>query len=121
LGYRNKVELSFGRNPATGRLLGYHRLDEPSSLVDIESCAIAVPRLQPLLDASREFFLRGPGTSDPALDDPRERVRLVLRESGARDERPRRHPGARRAVSNASRFRACSLRCGRLVSRVWCG
>jgi 23S rRNA (uracil1939-C5)-methyltransferase len=85
LGYRNKVELSFSRERP--RRLGYHRADLPSLLIDVESCAIAHPRLQTLLDVARSFFLEGPGAAEPALDDPRERVRLVLRASGTRDER----------------------------------
>jgi 23S rRNA (uracil1939-C5)-methyltransferase len=85
LGYRNKIELSFsGRRP---RRLGFHRADAPSSLVDVETCAIADPRLQPLLDAARTFFLEGPGSDEPALDDPRWPVRLILRASVTRDER----------------------------------
>jgi 23S rRNA (uracil1939-C5)-methyltransferase len=87
LGYRNKIELTFGRDRQSLRILGYHRADDPASLVDVLDCAIADPRLQPLLAAAREFFLRGPGSSDPAIDDPREPPRLVLRGSGAREER----------------------------------
>ena len=85
LGYRNKVELSFSRERP--RRLGYHRADLPSLLIDVDSCAIADPRLQTLLDVARSFFLEGPGAAEPALADPRERVRLVLRASGTRDER----------------------------------
>ena len=85
LAYRNKIELSFsGRRP---RRLGYHRADLPSSLIDVESCAIADPRLQPLLDVARSFFLEGPGSDDPALDDPHGPVRLILRASATRNER----------------------------------
>lgn len=85
VGYRNKIELSFsGRRP---RSLGYHRADLPATIVDVETCAIADPRLQPLLAAARAFFLDGPGSDEPALDSPGERVRLVLRASSTRDER----------------------------------
>jgi len=87
LGYRNKIELTFGRGDSAGRFVGYHRAGSPGELVDVERCPVAEPRLQPLLDAVRSFFLVGPGSSDPAVDDPREPLRLVLRSSGARDER----------------------------------
>ena len=87
LGYRNKIELTFGHDRAGNRTVGYHRADEPSTLVDVKECAVADPRFQPLLAASREFFLHGPGSSEPAIDGARERLRLVLRASNARDER----------------------------------
>ena len=85
--YRNKIELTFGRDRAGRRIVGYHRAGEPSALVDVTGCAIADSRLQPLLAAARAFFLHGPGSSEPAIDDGREGLRLVLRASNARDER----------------------------------
>jgi 23S rRNA (uracil1939-C5)-methyltransferase len=87
LGYRNKIELSFGRDPDARSVLGYHRAGAPSELIDVEDCLIADGRLQPLLAASRAFFLRGPGSAEPMISDPREDVRLVLRASSTRDER----------------------------------
>jgi 23S rRNA (uracil1939-C5)-methyltransferase len=87
LGYRNKIELTFGRDRTARRVVGYHRADDPSALVDVKDCAIADPRLRSLLAAARSFFLHGPGASEPAIDDARQRMRLVLRASNARDER----------------------------------
>lgn len=86
LAYRNRIELAFGRDGAGRRVLGYHRADRPGELVDVPGCAIADGRLRVVLHVAREFFLRGPGSSDPALDDPRETLRLVLRASKARGE-----------------------------------
>ena len=87
LGYRNKIELTFGRDQAARPVLGYHRAGRPSALVDVKDCAIADPRLRPLLAAARAFFLEGPGASESALGDARDPVRLVLRCSHTRDER----------------------------------
>jgi 23S rRNA (uracil1939-C5)-methyltransferase len=87
LAYRNKIELSFGRNEAGRPVLGYHRAGDASALVDVEACAIADTRLRPILMAARSFFLDGPGASEPAIDHPIEPLRLVLRASSARDER----------------------------------
>lgn len=87
LGYRNKIELTFGRGPTGRPVLGYHRSGLPSALVDVEDCIIVDPRLRPLLAASRSFFLEGPGASEPAIHDEREPLRLVLRASNVRNER----------------------------------
>ena len=87
LAYRNRVEFTFGNTEGAGRVLGYHRAGQPMALVDVSVCTIADPRLQPLLSAARGFFLEGPGVSDPAVLDTRQPLRLVLRASGANDER----------------------------------
>ena len=87
LGYRNKIELVFGRDDRGRRALGYHRAGQAVSIVDIERCAVADGRLARLLDHAREFFFQGEGREDPALTDTREPLRLVLRSSGSRDER----------------------------------
>jgi len=87
VGYRNKIELTFGRSGRSGVVLGYHRSTDAAQLLDVEACAIGDPRLQPLLQAARAYFLSGPGAGDPALGSPLEPLRLVLRASGARDER----------------------------------
>ena len=85
--YRNKIELSFGRDDRSRPVLGYHRPGFPSTLVDVKDCVIADLRLRPLLAAARAFFLEGPGASEPAIDDARLPLRLVLRASSVRDER----------------------------------
>lgn len=87
LAYRNKIELSFGRDQAGRSVLGFYRTGRPSELVDVKDCAIADHRLRPLLAAARAFFLEGPGASEPALKDAREPVRLVLRCSHTGNER----------------------------------
>ncbi len=87
LAYRNKIELSFGRDQTGRPILGFHRTGRPSALVDVGDCAIADRRLRPLLAAARAFFLEGPGASEPALQDARESVRLVLRCSSSGNER----------------------------------
>ena len=104
LGYRNRVELAFGRDDASRTVLGYHRLDRPSALIDVEECAIADPRLRPLLTAVRSFFLEGPGASEPAIHDAREPLRVVLRASHARDERLIALRGHRGPFASAGEF-----------------
>lgn len=87
LGYRNKVELSFGSD-ATGRhVLGYHRAGLPSAIVDVARCAIADSGLQPLLDVARRFFLEGPGRPDLTANGAARRLRIAFRTSSTHDER----------------------------------
>jgi 23S rRNA (uracil1939-C5)-methyltransferase len=87
LGYRNRIELSFGRDQAARPVLGYHRAGEASALVDVTDCSIADPRLRPLIGAARAFFLAGPGSTEPAINDAREPVRVVFRSSSTGNER----------------------------------
>jgi 23S rRNA (uracil1939-C5)-methyltransferase len=71
LGYRNKIELTFGE----GGEVGYHAAHNPALVVEVTSCAIADPRLEAPLRVVRDHLRRG------ALR-PR-RGRLVLRASGS--------------------------------------
>jgi 23S rRNA (uracil1939-C5)-methyltransferase len=87
LRYRNKIELTFGRDGASRRVIGYHRAGRGDALVDVNDCLVADESLRPLLDAARAFFLDGPGASDPAIEDSIEPLRLVLRASASKDER----------------------------------
>ena len=87
LGYRNKVELTFGSSDEGKRILGFHRAGRPAELLDVAACRIADPRLAPLLEAARAFFLDGAGRAEPALTPKPERLRLVLRASHSGDER----------------------------------
>lgn len=87
LGYRNRIELSIGRDLSARTVLGFHRSGRPSVLVDVKDCAIADPRLRPLLAAARTFFLEGPGASEPAIRGGAENVRIVLRSSHTGNER----------------------------------
>jgi 23S rRNA (uracil1939-C5)-methyltransferase len=87
LGYRNKIELTFGRAPSGAPVLGYHRAGDPSRLVDVPGCLVADAGLGPLLRLARSFFLEGPGRGDPALAPSADPVRLVLRASSTGNER----------------------------------
>jgi 23S rRNA (uracil1939-C5)-methyltransferase len=84
LGYRNKIELTFGRI-GSQPVLGYHRAGLPAELVDVEHCTIADTRLAPLLTAARDFFLGGGGNAAAGVRG--EPARLILRASHARDQR----------------------------------
>lgn len=81
LGYRNKVELSFGRDAAGQLVIGYHRPGEHRTLVDVAACALQDEAANRALTVVRRFFLEGPGRDTAILDDPREPLRLVLRSS----------------------------------------
>jgi 23S rRNA (uracil1939-C5)-methyltransferase len=87
LGYRNKIELTFGVSPAGRPVLGYHRADGTPGLIDVEACAVADPRMQPVVSAARAFFVDGGAAADPAFHGRGEPVRLVIRTSSAFDER----------------------------------
>jgi 23S rRNA (uracil1939-C5)-methyltransferase len=87
LGYRNKIELTFGESPAGRPVLGYHRTDGTPGLIDVEACAIADSRMQPVVAAARAFFLDGAVAADPAFREAGEPIRLVIRASAAFDER----------------------------------
>ena len=75
LGYRTRIELTSGRDPGGVLRWGYHRADDPVAILEIESCAVAHPALQPLLDALRSHPPQSPG------------MRALLRTSRAGDER----------------------------------
>src|SRR5262249_57826045 len=60
LGYRGKIELVFGRDPEGRNILGYHAQGDESAIIDVPSCAVADPRVQPLLDLVRASFLDTP-------------------------------------------------------------
>lgn len=81
LGYRNKVELVFGRDRSGRRLLGYHAAS--GELVDIERCLLHDDGGQAIHHSIRSFFLEGEGRDEPALDDPRRPIRLIVRRSEA--------------------------------------
>jgi len=60
-------------------VLGYHRTDGTPGLIDVEACAIADPRMQPVVAAARAFFVDGGAAADPAFRDQGEPIRLVVR------------------------------------------
>ncbi|HET9298635.1 MAG TPA: 23S rRNA (uracil(1939)-C(5))-methyltransferase RlmD [Candidatus Polarisedimenticolaceae bacterium] len=71
LGYRNKIELSFGRG-----ILGYHPPGDARAVVDVAACLLADDAMNHVVALARAFFLDGPG----AADVPDE-MRLVVRRS----------------------------------------
>jgi 23S rRNA (uracil-5-)-methyltransferase RumA len=85
LGYRNKIELAFGRDRGA-RALGFHPSGAGGRVVDVERCLLQGDAGGRVLASAREFFLRGPGRSEPALEGGEEPLRLVVRESGATGE-----------------------------------
>jgi 23S rRNA (uracil1939-C5)-methyltransferase len=80
LGYRNKVELTFGRE-GERRLLGFHPPRDVRKIVDVEECLLQGRTGARILASAREFFLEGEGKGEPALDVPGEPTRLIVRES----------------------------------------
>ena len=82
LGYRNKVELMFGREGGR-RLLGFHPFGSGGRIVDVERCLMQGEGGRRVLDSTREFFLHGPGRSETALDARGDPPRVVIRESRA--------------------------------------
>jgi 23S rRNA (uracil1939-C5)-methyltransferase len=110
LGYRNKIELTFGESPAGRTQLGYHRADGTPGLVDVEACAIADPRMQPVVAAARAYFLDGGVAADPAFRAPGEPIRLVLRSSATCDERLVAVRGPDRPLPGLEAFAESALR-----------
>ncbi len=82
LGYRNKVELTFGRE-GDGRVLGFHPSGSGGRIVDVERCLLQGEGGRRVLESTREFFLHGPGRGETALDDRGDPPRVVIRESRA--------------------------------------
>jgi 23S rRNA (uracil1939-C5)-methyltransferase len=82
LGYRNKVELTFGRE-GDERLLGFHPSGSGDRVVDVERCLLQGEGGRRVLESIREFFLHGPGRSETALDARGDPPRVVIRESRA--------------------------------------
>ena len=81
IGYRNKVEFTFGRDREGKRVLGLHASGASDRLVDVDQCLVQREIANDVLSTARQFFLEGPGREDPALRDRREPARLVLRTS----------------------------------------
>lgn len=86
VGYRNKLELTLGLDATGRRVLGYHVAGHPGRIVDVPRCPIGDPALDAALGAVRGALLEGEATSDPALANPREPVRAVLRVSASSGE-----------------------------------
>lgn len=80
LGYRNRIELVFGRDRLGNRVLGYHAANS-GMLVDIDRCLLHGEEAQAIHGTIRGYFLDGPGSGEPALEDPGEPLRLILRRS----------------------------------------
>ena len=78
LGYRNKVELTLGRDASGQPAIGFHALDPGSSgLVDVNRCPVQSEAADAVLGSAREYLLARPagwmGAQEP--------FRLVLRTS----------------------------------------
>jgi 23S rRNA (uracil1939-C5)-methyltransferase len=82
LGYRNKLELTFGTQDGR-RILGFHAAADPGRLVDVDRCLLQDAAGNRVLIEARAFFLQGPGRDDPWLDDRSQPARLVIRSSTA--------------------------------------
>jgi len=80
LGYRNKLELTFGTVKGR-RILGFHESGFRPSVVDVDRCLLQDETAHRILHEAREFFLDGPGRDDPWLDVRPEPARLVIRRS----------------------------------------
>ncbi|HJQ99352.1 MAG TPA: 23S rRNA (uracil(1939)-C(5))-methyltransferase RlmD [Candidatus Polarisedimenticolaceae bacterium] len=74
LGYRNKIELTFGTQEG-GPVVGYHAAHDPARLVDVEACAIGDGRLAGALAVVRRCLADGTLPVRPG--------RLVLRASAS--------------------------------------
>ena len=84
LGYRNKVELTFGRSPQGAPILGYHPPGDARGVVDVAACLLADDAMNRVVACARAFFLEGAGAADPALPavgSLGEPLRLVVRRS----------------------------------------
>jgi 23S rRNA (uracil1939-C5)-methyltransferase len=84
LGYRNKVELSLGRDRGGRPAIGFHLADPTvRGLVDVDLCPLQTEAANRILATARDFLLpragRGKGWSAGRGDSPR----LVLRSSRA--------------------------------------
>jgi 23S rRNA (uracil1939-C5)-methyltransferase len=86
LGYRNRIELTFGRDRGGRRVLGYHGADPAEGLVDVERCLLQDEPAARVLSRVRALLVGGEATEDPAANDPREPLRLTLRRSRATGE-----------------------------------
>ena len=82
LGYRNKVEMTFGR-VGPRRVLGFHPPRTVDRIVDVQSCLLQGSAGARVLTSARGFFLEGAGRHEAALDRSSEPTRLVIRESKA--------------------------------------
>ncbi|HEX5043036.1 MAG TPA: 23S rRNA (uracil(1939)-C(5))-methyltransferase RlmD [Candidatus Polarisedimenticolaceae bacterium] len=81
LGYRNKIELTFGRSPEGTPVLGYHPPGDARRVEDVAACLLADEAMNRVVACARAFFLEGEGAADPALTQPAEPLRLVIRRS----------------------------------------
>ncbi len=117
LGYRNKVELTFGRGAGGERILGFHRSGNAIELVDVECCLLQDEGANRVLLLAREYFLDGPGKQAKILDHPRERVRFVIRRSQLTGRLLVAFGGGDGAFPEAEEFaRIASERCPELAS-----
>ena len=78
LGYRERVELTLGRNAAGERALGFHALDPGGPLVDVPRCPVLADPGNRVLEVLREIVI--PALADGMFDEV-EPVRVLIRVS----------------------------------------
>ncbi len=81
LGYRNRVELTFGVDADGRRRLGYHAADARMGLVDVERCLLQDDVGNRVLLLARAFFVEGPGHALASTGLSDEPPRIVIRRS----------------------------------------
>ncbi len=80
LAYRNKVEFTLSSRGGS-RVVGFHEAGSPNGRVDVDRCLLQGDTANEVLSSARRFFLEGAGKNDPALENGRDALRLVIRHS----------------------------------------
>jgi 23S rRNA (uracil-5-)-methyltransferase RumA len=81
LGYRNRIELTLGRDAGGTRAIGYRTFD--GGLVDVPACPVQHPLADRTLGVLRELLLADTSASGAARFDARPAYRILLRRSWA--------------------------------------
>jgi 23S rRNA (uracil1939-C5)-methyltransferase len=82
LGYRNKVELTLGRDAEGRPAVGFHRAEGAGAgLVDVPACAVQSDPANAVLGTARAFLMPRAEAWAGASDAPADPFRLVLRAS----------------------------------------
>ena len=84
LGYRNKVELTLGRDPEGRPAIGFHRPEGAGpGLVDVRACAVQSRPADAVLATARAFLLERAAAWSAPTDGQTDPFRLILRTSRA--------------------------------------
>lgn len=82
LGYRNRLELTLGRDRGRRPAIGFHRADSAGEgLVDVERCPLQTDPANAVLATVRDFLLSRPEGWVGAADEGAEPFRLMVRTS----------------------------------------